>query len=109
MSFLDLDHLFNKTDLLVATTGQVESAYLPLEEYGALIVTKKSTGGTYAFEIDWSTDGGTTADFTQVVVLTDNVPLKLEVAAKHARFRVKNTGGAAFTVHRTLVAGRSAG
>lgn len=91
---------------LLGTTGSVQSAYIDLLQQDLLRVIRRSTAGTYAFEVDWSRDGVTT-DVTETVAVPNNGSTEKRVMARWARFRVRNTDAvAAFTAHRTTVSGR---
>lgn len=101
---------------LVGAGGQAQSSWFDVRRFDLFAATRNSTGGTYALEIDWSNDG-------IAVDQTDTVTVPNDAAREHritpplldravaslpvlfARFRVRNTGGAAFTAHRTIVVG----
>lgn len=88
---------------LVAFGANVASSFVNLLYYEDMLVGRTATGGTYAFEIDWSADG-TTVLITEVFVVANNTTLRIPTAAPYARFRVKNTDGAVnFSAHRTFV------
>lgn len=66
-------------------------------------VTRTSTGGTYAFEVDWSRDGGATTVATDVITTVVDSPAVITGKARWARLRVRNTHAtAAFTAHNTV-------
>lgn len=101
----DLYPLWEDGTLLLAS-ADVDSDFMDVSDFTGLVLSKTSTGGTYAFEIDWSSDGVTT-DTTETVSVTQNDQVEQPIANKFARFRVKETGGSApFTVHKTTVNGR---
>lgn len=87
----------NSTLLNVASEN---SGYLRMYK-DAIVIVKKHTTGTYAFTIDWSLDG-TTSAITEVVSLTDNTPVTKTCSAPYAKFTI--TGSVSqFTVHQTIV------
>ncbi len=91
---------------LVAAAGAVASPWFEVTNLGSLFFIRAATGGVYALEVDWSRDG-VTVDVTQAVTVANSSSAQLLVAARFARFRVRNTDGtAAFTAHRTTVSGR---
>lgn len=92
--------------VLIAGNGNEVSPWIDLAYIDSLRIGRTHAGGTYAFEVDWSRDGAV-VDITQVVAVANNETGELAVAARYARFRVKNTDGiTAFTAHRTNVFGR---
>lgn len=91
---------------LVAGGANVASGWIDCTNLDSLRLLRTSAGGAYALEVDWSRDGAA-VDVTQVLALNNNNSGELAVAAKFARFRVRNTDAvAAFTAHRTTVHGR---
>lgn len=100
-----LTELFT-SETLIAAAGNTTSAWVDVSAYQKLHISKTSTGGVYALEIDWGRISGT-VDFVETVATTNNAGVTREVIAPFARFRVKNTDGVnAFTVHRTNIFGR---
>lgn len=90
----------------LAVASSEESAWVNVETVAHLFISRATTGGTYGFEVDWSRDG-VAVDLTEVVTVADDTSVERRVAAKFARFRVRNTDAAvAFTAHRTNVYGR---
>jgi hypothetical protein len=66
----DLDLLW--TDgTLVAALAQVQSAWLNVKGAEELRISRNVSGGTYAFEIDWSRDGAT-VDYTDPIPTTED-------------------------------------
>lgn len=105
VSSLAVAQLFANAALLAAG-AVVESAWIDVSSIEALFILRKSTGGAYAFEIDWSRDG-VAVDIVEVVATTNNGGIKKEIGVKFARFRVRNTDAVtAFTNHLTVVNGR---
>ena len=102
---METQSLYESSALLVATTGVAASSFVDVTYFNKLILSKKSTGGTYVFEIDWSNDG-VTADVTETVTVPEGDQVDQPIANKYALFRVKNTGGTPFTVHKTSVTGQ---
>jgi hypothetical protein len=91
---------------LVAGGGAVDSGWIPLSSLDSLRLIRRHAGGAYALEIDWSRDGAT-VDVTEVLGLANRTSGELAVAARYARFRVRNTDALnAFTEHRTTVHAR---
>lgn len=91
---------------LLAANGSEASPWVDLSYVDSLRIGRTHAGGAYALEVDWSRDGAT-PDITQAIVLANNDTGELAVAARFARFRVRNTDGvSAFTAHRTNVFGR---
>lgn len=90
---------------LVAGLGNDTSAWVNVETFNFLLLSRAVTGGVYAFEVEWSRDG-VAVDIIEALVVANNVSLEKRVAAKFARFRVKNTDALPFTAHRTNVFGR---
>jgi hypothetical protein len=69
-----------------------------------LEVIRSSTGGTYAFEIDWSTDGGSTTLTTDTITTTAATFANIPPKARWCRCRARNTHATLpFTVHSTVV------
>lgn len=100
-----LQLLLTADSLLTAGAAEA-SGWVDLANVEHLRIGRSSTGGVYVFEIDWSTDGAV-ADFTETVAVANNGTTEKPVAARFARFRVRNTDAvAAFTSHRTTVHGR---
>lgn len=92
---------------LLALSSEVVSAFIDVREFDSLRIGRTNASGTYVFEIDWSRNG-TTADFAEVVTVTTATTVTKDVAARFARFRVKNTHVTnAFTSHRTIVSGKA--
>ena len=98
----DFDVLWTDATL-VAAGGQVQSGWIRVAGNEFLAISRNQAGGTYAFEIDWSRDEGATIDYTESVATTEDDVVRQDVAMPWARFRVRNTGAAAFTAHRTTV------
>lgn len=91
---------------LLAANGSTVSDWIDVAQLENLLIIRKSTGGTYALEIDWSR-GGVSVDFTEVVATTPSVPLVKPVASQFARLRVRNTDAVtAFSAHLTVVNAR---
>ena len=91
---------------LIAAGGSVASGWVSVATYDVLRIGRTTTGGTYAFEVDWSRDG-ITVDFTETVAVANNTTVEKPTAGIHARLRVRNTDAVtAFTAHRTTVYGR---
>jgi len=103
-----LEVLWGSTALVLALSKD-ESAYIDVGDQAfqkELFFGKVSTGGNYAFEIDWSNDGIVTM-ITQAIGLGDNWPMQQPVVAKYARFRIRNTDPInPFTLNRTFVTAR---
>jgi hypothetical protein len=70
-----------------------------------LFLGRASTGGAYQLDLEWSRDGAT-IDLTETVAVGDATTVGKEVAMPFVRVRVRNTGGTAFTAHRTTVTAR---
>ncbi len=97
--------LFTSGDLLAAGAAAA-SGFVDVSAVDQLVIGRTAAGGAYAFEVDWSRDGAA-VDFTEVVAVAQATTTTKKVATAFARFRVRNTDGvAAFTAHRTNVAGR---
>jgi hypothetical protein len=100
------EQLFTSNALLAAG-GNDASGIIDLSRYDTVRVGKASTGGVYAFEIDWVLDDGATVAFTETATPGEKAGIVRNVLAPFARFRVRNTDGLnAFTAHRTIVSGR---
>jgi hypothetical protein len=94
--------VFSDTSL-IAALAQVQSAWLD-HSSPSLFITRTSTNGTYAFEIDWSRDGGSTIAQTDTITTTGGVTAVVPTQGRWARLRVKNTHATlAFTAHSTVV------
>lgn len=94
------------TTPLLAASGSAVSGWFDVSQLESLYIMRNWAGGAYAFEIDWSRDG-VAVDIVEVVATSNNVPLVKPVAAKFARFRVRNTDAiSAFTTHLTVVNAR---
>lgn len=96
--------LFSST-ALVAALGNVVSGWFDIGKQTPNIeVLQTSTGGTYAFEVDWSRDGGSTTASTDTVTTTPGTTTVATSKARWARFRVRNTHATvAFSAHSTVV------
>lgn len=91
---------------LVAGGAAVDSGWVDLTNLDSLRLMRAHAGGTYVLEVDWSRDGAA-VDITQVLALNNNTTGELAVAARFARFRVRNSDALnAFTSHRTTVHAR---
>lgn len=90
---------------LVAALSSTASAWLDIgKSTPDLEVTRTNTGGTYAFEVDWSRDGGSTTLTTDTITTTSGDVAVITGKARWARLRVRNTHGTLpFTAHGTLV------
>lgn len=100
----DLDLLWTDGTLL-GTGASVLSGWFNVRGAQELRISRASSGGTYAFEIDWSRDGAN-VDLTESVNTNDNNQASRPTAASWARLRVRNTDALNdFTAHRTNVYG----
>lgn len=89
----------------IAAASNAVSGWVDVSDDPVLAIGRKSTGGTYVFEVDWSRDG-VTSDFTETVTVADGTTVTKHAGAPFARFRVRNTDGVnAFTAHVTAVTG----
>lgn len=90
--------LFANSTLLNAASA--DSGYVELSRNTVTII-KTHTTGTYAFTIDWSLDG-TTSAIQETVSLTNLTPVTKTAVAPYAKFTI-TASVAAFTVHQTIV------
>lgn len=90
---------------LLPIGGSVTSDWFDVRSYETLHVMRATTGGTYAFEIDWSRTGANDAiDVVETIAVPDDGRAQVSVASLYARFRVRNTDAVtAMTAHRTSV------
>lgn len=90
---------------LVAALGSTASGWLDIgKSTPDMEVTRTNTGGTYAFEVDWSRDGGSSTASTDSITTTDGGTSVITGKARWARLRVRNTHATlAFTAHSTVV------
>lgn len=90
---------------LVAAVSNTASGWLDIgKSTPDMEVTRTVTGGTYAFEVDWSRDGGSTTLTTDTITTTDGGTSVITGKARWARLRVRNTHATlAFTAHSTVV------
>lgn len=102
-----LEQLWAEDDLLAAA-AVVESDWIDTSRYHELVYMRSHTGGAHLLEVAWSRDG-VTADFVGRELWappTSPGGSRVPVMGRFARFRVTNTGGTAFTAHKTVVQGR---
>lgn len=91
--------------MLVAALSSTASGWLDIgKQTPDLEVTRTNTGGTYAFEVDWSRDGGSTTLTTDTITTSAGTAAVITGKARWARLRVRNTHATlAFTAHSTVV------
>lgn len=98
----DLDLLWTD-DSNVAANGNVVSGWINVKGAEEVRISRNSSGGAYAFEIDWSRDG-VTVDYVDPVTVPDDDSVTVQTAGLFARFRVRNTDAVlSFNAHRTNV------
>jgi hypothetical protein len=90
--------LFENHTLLNAASA--DSGYVKLTD-NTIVIIKTHTTGTYAFTIDWSLDG-TTSAIQETVTLTNLTPVTKTAVAPYAKFTV-TASVSQFTVHQTIV------
>ena len=90
---------------LVAALSSTASGWLDIgKSTPDLEVTRTNTGGTYAFEVDWSRDGGDTTMTTDTITTSSGEIAVITGKARWARLRVRNTHATLpFTAHSTVV------
>ena len=90
---------------LVAAQGSSVSGWVDIgKSTPYLQVTRTNTGGTYAFEVDWSRDGGSSTLSTDTITTSSGTAAEVVGKARWARFRVRNTHATvAFSAHSTTV------
>lgn len=90
---------------LVAAVSNTASGWLDIgKQTPDMEVTRTNTGGTYAFEVDWSRDGGSTTASTDTITTASAEVAVITGKARWARLRVRNTHATlAFTAHSTVV------
>lgn len=93
----------------LAANGSVVSGILDLQALGVkdLHIRRKSAGGNYQFEIEWSRNADMSNPLTEVVARTDGTSGTKTAAARYCRIRVRNVDPVtAFSSHLTAVEGR---
>lgn len=90
---------------LVAALGSVTSSWIDIGKRAPYLeVLRTNTGGTYAFEVDWSHDGGVTTASTETVTTTAGTTTRVSGKARWVRVRIRNTHATvAFSAHSTVV------
>lgn len=94
------------TTALVGALSNVQSGWIDIgKQTPDFEVTRTNTGGTYAFEVDWSRDGGSTTASTDAITTgSGEPPTAITGKARWARLRVRNTHATvAFSAHSTVV------
>jgi hypothetical protein len=91
---------------LVAALGNTVSGWIDIgKQTPSLDVLRTNTAGTYAFEVDWSRDGGASTLTTDTITTTAGTWTHITSKARWCRLRVRNTHSTnAFTAHSTQVA-----
>jgi len=87
----------------VVAGNSVVSPWMNVGGKQTVNITKKHTTGTYTCTLDWGRDGST-ADFSVVQALTDNVASAVVVVAPYLRVTIA-ASVSNFTNHRTSVYG----
>ena len=104
MSRKMLVELWSNTTL-VAALGNTVSGWFDIgKQTPNLDVVRTNTGGTYALEIDWSRDGGSSTMTTDTITTVAGEPATVTSKARWFRARVRNTHATvAFSAHSTVV------
>ncbi len=99
--------LLHTSNEAVAASGTgAWSGWKDLNTVGSLLIGRTATGGAPTVDIEWSRDGAA-GDFIENVAPANNTTVEKRVAARWARFRVRNTDAVnALAGHRTNVYGR---
>lgn len=93
------------TNLAAGANEIVAGGFFDVASRARLFLGRTSTGGAYQLDLEWSRDGAT-IDLTETVAIGDATTVGKEAAMPYVRVRVRNTGGTAFTAHRTTVTAR---
>jgi hypothetical protein len=90
---------------LVGALSQVQSGWFDIGKQTPMTeVTRTNTGGTYAFEVDWSRDGGSSTMTMDTITTVAGEATPITGKARWCRFRVRNTHATvAFSAHSTTV------
>jgi hypothetical protein len=91
---------------LVGALSNVVSGWIDIgKQTPSLEILRTNTGGTYAFEVDWSRDGGSTTETTDSITTVAGSFTAVTSKARWCRLRVRNTHATvAFSAHSTAVA-----
>lgn len=96
--------LWSSTALVAALGSDVSGWFDIGKQTPNLEVVRTNTGGTYAFEIDWSRDGGATTTTTDTITTASGETAVVTSKARWFRARVRNTHATvAFSAHSTVV------
>lgn len=105
VSFTEQRELFF-SDKLIAAGQSVVSDWINALTVTRLNGAKKSAGGNYRLEAEWSRDGVDVAVVTTLIEAEESATLDSRVHMPFVRLRVRNTDAlTAFTDHVTVVIG----
>lgn len=101
-----------RSQVLVANGEQIQSDWLDVSRYPTFVLFRKmlGVGATYGIEVDWTPNPFEEPEpniFTVTYTLNDTTAAdsnirQLSTLMPFVRFRIRNTGVAAFTDHDTV-------